>query len=628
MFDISVPIINITAEEMGLEKYIDMLKRLNAKRVVLAIDKCFLSDTRKAKELSALKRNCTFFHEHGFEVGAWLWTFWVDEENNFTHIRGASGMEIATEVCPSDADYRRHMGNYIADVANCGVDLILFDDDYRYQFQGYGMGCLCKNHIEYMENMLGEHLSADELPDLILNGGTNRYRTAFLAGNKFFLELFAKEMRESVNRVNPEVRLGLCSCFSVWDMDGVDSVTLAKLLAGDTKPFLRLIGAPYWAVNRNCGNRLQNIIELERMQLSWCDGETEVVSEGDAWPRPRTNCPASYLEIFDTALRASGGFDGILKYAIDYVSTPQYEDGYVQRHEKNLSLYDIISESFDGKTACGIRVYERMEKFKDMVLSAKSNGNYNIFNLFFSPAAKLLSDNSIPTVYEGSGVCGIAFAENVSLVSPKEMKNGLIIDLRAAEILSSQGIDTGLIEKGKKVKIAREDFCKTGERYRHDGKAYEISVNDDAEVLSQFVQIDDKGEVVRKTPGSYYYKNRDGQQFLVLSYAPYETFSSVENEYRGYVYTELINEAVALFGKKLPAYVYGNPDLYMIAKKDNNSMTVGLWNIFPDEILKPIIYLDRDYSEISFINCSGRLDGNKVFLSEIAQYGFAGFEVR
>ena len=66
----------------------------------------------------------------------------------------------------------------------------------------------------------------------------------------------------------------------------------------------------------------------------------------------------------------------------------------------------------------------------------------------------------------------------------------------------------------------------------------------------------------------------------------------------------------------------------MIAKKDNNSMTVGLWNIFPDEILKPIIYLDRDYSEISFINCSGRLDGNKVFLSEIAQYGFAGFEVR
>ena len=52
MYDISVPIINITAEEMGLEKYIDMLKRLNAKRVVLSIDKCFLSDTRKAKELS------------------------------------------------------------------------------------------------------------------------------------------------------------------------------------------------------------------------------------------------------------------------------------------------------------------------------------------------------------------------------------------------------------------------------------------------------------------------------------------------------------------------------------------------------------------------------------------------
>lgn len=628
MIDISVPIINITAEEMGLEKYLKMLKRLNAKRVILSIDKCFLSDARKAKELAALKRNCTFFHEHGLEVGAWLWTFWVDEKNSFTHIKGASGIEHPTEVCPSDADYRRHMGNYIADVASCGVDLILFDDDFRYQYSGIGMACLCKNHIAYMENLLGEALSADELPERILNGGSNRYRTAFLAANRFFFEQFAKEMREAVNRVNPEVRLGLCACFSVWDMDGIDAATLANLLAGNTKPFLRLIGAPYWAVKRNWGNRLQNIIELERMQLGWCDNGTEVISEGDAWPRPRTNCPASYLEIFDTALRASGGFDGILKYAIDYVSTPGYEDGYVQRHEKNVGLYERIAESFDGKTACGIRVYERIEKFKDMALSVKSNGNYDIFNLFFSPAAKLLSDNSIPTVYEGSGVCGIAFAENVSMVSPEEMKNGLIIDLRAAEILSSQGIDTGLIAKGKKVKIAREDFCKTGERYRHEGNAYEVSVKDDAEVLSYFVQLDDKGEVVRKTPGSYYYKNSNGQQFLVFSYAPYEVFSSTENEYRGYVYTELINEAVTRFGRKLPAYTYGNPDLYMIAKKDNNSMSVGLWNIFPDEILHPTIHLDGEYSEISFINCSGQLDGNKVFLSELPPFGFAGFEVR
>ena len=31
MYNISVPIINITAEEMGLEKHLEMLKRLDAK---------------------------------------------------------------------------------------------------------------------------------------------------------------------------------------------------------------------------------------------------------------------------------------------------------------------------------------------------------------------------------------------------------------------------------------------------------------------------------------------------------------------------------------------------------------------------------------------------------------------
>ena len=57
-------------------------------------------------------------------------------------------------------------------------------------------------------------------------------------------------------------------------------------------------------------------------------------------------------------------------------------------------------------------------------------------------------------------------------------------------------------------------------------------------------------------------------------------------------------------------------------------MSVGLWNIFPDEIFEPIVELDRDYSEIEFINCSGRLEGSRVYLSEMAPYSVAGFEVK
>ena len=75
---------------------------------------------------------------------------------------------------------------------------------------------------------------------------------------------------------------------------------------------------------------------------------------------------------------------------------------------------------------------------------------------------------------------------------------------------------------------------------------------------------------------------------------------------------------------------YGNPSLYIMAKKgDLDELAVGLWNFFADEILEPVIELDREYKEIDFYNCFGKLEGNKVRLdAPIAPYGFAFFTVK
>lgn len=629
MYDISVPIINITAEEMGLEKHLELLKRLDAKRVFLSIHTYYISSTRRSKELTALKKNCEFFKKHGLEVGAWLWAFMMSEKNSFVHMKGISGKISQNEICPSDERFREFAGKYLADIAGCGIDLIQFDDDFRYAFLDCGIGCICDNHVAYMESILGDKLKPEELSELILTGNGGKYRSAWQESKKHFLEVFAKEMREAVDSANSKVRLGNCSCMSVWDIDGIDSESLSKTLAGDTKPFMRMIGAPYWAVNRSWGNRLQNIIELERMERSWCGKEVEIFSEGDVYPRPRTNCPASFLEIFDTALRVSGEFDGILKYAVDYISNPGYEDGYIQRHERNRSLYSEITKHFDGKKASGVRVYECMTKLENMVLPSNIEDKNSVQNIFFSPASKMLSDNSIPSVYDGNGICGIAFADNVMAVPDKALQNGLIIDLRAAELLQKKGVDSGLVLKGKKFRATREYFDEYEEYYGCCRYAYEIEVNENAKAKSHYIKYDDKNEECGRTIGSYYYKNKDGQQFFVLNFSAYENLSALENVYRGYVYSRMLKDAVALFGeKKLPAYSYGNPDLYIIAKKNDFSMSVGLWNIFPDEIFEPIIELDMEYSQIEFINCSGRIDGNKVYLSQMSPYSFAGFEVK
>jgi len=370
---------------------------------------------------------------------------------------------------------------------------------------------VCENHLAYMENTLGEKLPENVIDEYLISGSENKYRSAWLKANKYFMLKFAEDMRNCLDEINPKIRFGACSCISVWDFDGADSIEISKTLAGKTKPFIRLIGAPYWAVNKGWGNRLQDVIELERMELAWCaDEDIEIFGEGDAFPRPRFNCPASYLEGFDTALRADGGFDGILKYAIDYTSNANYENGYVKRHIENKEIYKEIDAVFKNKKAVGVRVYESMKKFEHMDVPEAANGK-NLAEMFFSPAARMLASCSIPTVYEGSGLCGIVFGENAKYIPDEALKNGLIIDARAAEILCEKGIDVGIESRTELSfkKLSEEYFADENEYvpvYLKSG-TYNMKLKSSAKVQSYLIDGDEK------YPASYIYENADGQLF-------------------------------------------------------------------------------------------------------------------
>ena len=79
--------------------------------------------------------------------------------------------------------------------------------------------------------------------------------------------------------------------------------------------------------------------------------------------------------------------------------------------------------------------------------------------------------------------------------------------------------------------------------------------------------------------------------------------------------------------KKLPAYVYGCPSLYLQCKQNENSLAIGLWNFFADAAINPEVELGDTYTNIRFINCDGALLGNKVRLSDIAPFSFVGLEL-
>ena len=623
MYKITVPVDNGNLKRNNRVRTLEELRKFDAERVFLALDRYELDIDRRRYAMAELEDNCRFFKENGFEVGAWIWTFWIKENKTFTNMRSINGTEIKETMCPKDGIFVRFAADYIKDIAKTGVDIIQFDDDFRYGFLSDSPACLCDLHIKEINRITGEESTREELAKYIVSGEKNKYRDAYLKANGDAFRNFAVEIRKAVDEVNPNIRIGACSCMTSWDIDGTNAAELAKILAGNTQPFVRLIGAPYWAVSQSWGNSLQDVVELERMESSWTrEDNIEIFAEGDAYPRPRTCCPASYLEGFDTAIRASGCTDGILKYGIDYISNADYETGYAKFHERNRGTYAKIDEMFGDKTCCGVRVYESMNKLSDMVMPTAVNSSVNIENLFFSKAARTLAYNTIPTVYEGAGVCGIVFDENARNMPLEALKNGLIIDVAAAEILAARGIDVGIDSLGEVLMSGEsEHFTDNNNHILTDGiPINDIKLKPNAEVLS------DTKTSAGVIPMSYRYENSDGNRFLVLNVNTRSDNSNVLKHYaRSRQYAENIPW---LSGNKLPAYVYGNPALYIIAKKNENSMAVGLWNFFADTAIDPVVELDSEYSGIEFLNTNGKLDGNKVYLNDIPPFGFAGFEVK
>lgn len=622
MYKVSVPIMNANVKRSDKFRLLEELKRFDAKRVFLALDKYELDKDNRMCVMKELADNCLFFKAHGYEVGAWIWTFWVKDNTEFRNMRTLKGTEIKEFMCPTDKKFIEFATGYIEDIAKCGVDLIQFDDDFRYGFLGDSAACLCDGHIAEINCITGENSTREELEQYITSGSRNKFRDAYLKANGDSFRRFAAAVRDAVNKVNPDIRISLCTCMTSWDIDGTDAYELAKILAGDTKPLARLIGAPYWAVEKSFGgNCLQDVVELERMESSWTKtGEIEIMAEGDVYPRPRMLCPASYLEGFDTAIRVSGCTDGILKYGIDYFSNADYETGYARFHERNREVYTKIDRMFGSKKHCGVRVYESMKKVSEMVMPTRVNSEVDIQGLFFSKAARTLAYNTIPTVYEGSGVCGIVFDENARKLPDEALQNGLILDIAAAEILTERGIDVGLECIGEATSGIEEHFVDDDNHILTRGaKVYDIKLKEKAEILSD---IETPQGIL---PMSYRYENNDGQRFLVLNI---NTRFGADNPMKHYARSHQYAEQIQwLGGQKLPAYVYGNPALYMQCKQDKASLAVGLWNFYADTVIEPVVELSKEYSKIEFINCDGRLEGDRVYLTDIPSFGFAGFEV-
>lgn len=632
MYSISVPVIWKEEEGMFLrEEILNELKRAKADRIMLAVERKFSGGRLEyVKNVEKLRSDVEFFKQNGLEVVIWIgesighggYEWRSIDDHEYKKFASINGVETAGCFCPSDELFIEDLSKQCALCASTNPDGLLLDDDFRLWNHGDpGMaGCYCDVHIHEFEKRVGKKLTREEAARLVWSGKANPYRDEWLNIQSETMYKLAEAIRKEVDKQNPNVRIGLCTSSSMADGDGVDLERMYKLLAGKNKPLVRLFGAPYWA---GLQNPIGRSIELERMlRYFFKNADMEFIAEGDAYPRPRYFTSAASMENFDMAIRASGGFDGNLKYMLDYTSSPTYETGYIDSHVGNEEIYAKIEKAFNNKIAVGIRIFENLSKMKyaeygeNPIKEVRKQERM----VLFPPAIMFATEHSIPICYEGEQAA-LIFGENGRHATSEEYKNGAILDLCAARIMTERGIDVGLMSWKKAERIVKAEFFISENEYVALNKnefACDIEISENAKPLTKLVT--DRG----KLNGCYLYENADGYRFMVMPYDLNEGQLTPS-----YSRQRLISESVVwLNGQKIEAFCMGNPYLYMICKKDDNSMSVAVWNFLADKVKNAVVELNDSYSKVEWIAGEGKLDGDKLTVSEINPFGYAIFVLK
>lgn len=634
MYRISVPITNwFPNRTLDREATLAELRRVGASRVWLCPARGIEGDARLAEEERLLIENRIFFERNGLEVGVWISSLGhgsaliqddadaLKNAGKYRRMVGMNGTTCDDTFCPSDEVFVRDYTDWVGRIAATGAKLIMLDDDFRLCVRSNGNGCCCDNHMKEYERRIGRRVERSELKKLVFGSHACMERDEWLRMGNDALMTLARTLRRRVDEVNPSVRLGFSSVLSTWDVDGVDALALSRAFAGHTRPFLRLSGAPYWSARGFQDVGMGPLIEVNRMQLSFLkDADIELFTEGDTYPRPRFATPASYLEVFDQALRTDDRADGILRYTMDYTASPRYERGYADAMQRSAPVYRWLETHMRGGVFEGTSVLCRQHRLRAADLPSDTDLNELVSRFFFSSAQRLLCDNSLPITYNGRGP-HVVFGENGKYVTEEQLSEGTVIDMDAARFLMARGVDVGIERMSEEREQAGEEYFEADNEYVATTGAprfCEITPRSGARVLSR----------IGGHPSCFLYENARKQRFAVYTFDMWRALSRWGLT-RGYCRQRQLIFSLEWVGRRpLSVVCPGYPDLYLLVKRTHEGLAVGMWNLSDDFVVNPVVTMGESGSVFETFGCEAVSEGRTVCVkAEIAPYSFAGFVV-
>ena len=619
---ISISVKNELSDEKGREQFIRMIKKSGAGRVFLLPGRAFSDRSLMEKKCSKIKESIGFYRNYGLEAGIWIGGFGhggvLSDRNRvltsgWTRIADlVSGETSDDSFCPLDDRFRRSYMEFLNLLAGTGPDLIMIDDDFRICMHApAGIACACDRHIDQFNirakaaGLANDYLTREDLAAELFTGRPTPLRKVWMDLMGDTLRNFAVEAREAVDRADPSIRLGLCACMSTWDTDGTDAIELSRILAGRTRPFLRLIGAPYWNDYNTDGQGA--VISFERMQAAWCREnapEIELMSEGDVCPRFRYRTPSLFLESFSEILTADGLPD-ILKYMFSYDTYPEYETGYCRHHILAASEKNEIADAFRGTRSAGVFVFEHMHTALDRDYTGFIP--WDVSTRLLPPSAKFSNVLGIPVSFERTEFTKVALisGENAKYAADAICRMPLILDFEAARILTERGYDVGLRDFERIPAPEKEIFEKNlafdpGEKARY----YSVTPAESAEITSTFDG---------KYPSAYRYVRSDGEYAIVYAFDFELSDLDFSDLYLSYSRQSQLFDWVP----EIPVRIRKEHGAYVLCRENEDILCVGIWNLGRDVLIPEEICLADSF--LSLENISGIkacFSDNKAYLMD------------
>ena len=317
--------------------------------------------------------------------------------------------------------------------------VVFVEDDYTLANHG-GMnrmkGCFCPLHLAEFARRTGRSLSAKEIAALFRAPTKENAaaRRAFAELSRDSLAQLAAEIRKTIDKVDPSIRVCICQSGCV-DIDGASTEAVARAFAGKTRPMIRICGAGYF---EETPADVPGIVAHAIWSAQHFGSDIEMIHETDPYPHTRFYNSSLFL-ISELAGAVMGGASGTYYYCTQYNDDPMGDPGYALRLREYMKRFEIVRDRRAAMKPCGINVvYDPAEVYMYRV-SEKGNrsfgtlpsGAHFVFKFGFPMQT---TPDAAASVLFGTAPNGLSDAAIAQL-----LEGGVLIDAEAAVLLTQRG---------------------------------------------------------------------------------------------------------------------------------------------------------------------------------------------